>query len=202
MGAEDRRRHPARLDARAPALARLGDPGGAAVLWHRDEMSPPRTPVWFRVAVKSRRALLWLCWDAASRFGDPYGRRKVEVEGDLANGHGRGHSVPDSAPGRFLRPAAPLVYPLLWERYARAEDAARVRQDYHLGNDFYRLWLDRDTMQYTCAYYPEPGLCLEEAQRAKAHYVCRKSDCARVKPSWRPAAAGADWPSSWPGITA
>ena len=78
----------------------------------------------------------------------------------------------------------------LWERYARAEDAARVRQHYDLGNDFYRLWLDRDTMQYTCAYYPEPGLCLEEAQRAKAHYLCRK---LRLRPGETVVEAGCGW---------
>ena len=132
------------------ALARLGDPGCAVVLWDGDELSPPLAPVRFRVTVKSRRALLELCWDAASRFGDLFGRREVEVEGDLAKAMAEVNRIPDSAPGRFLRPAAPLVppplCPPLWERYARAQGAARVRRHYDLGNDFYRLWLDRDTM--------------------------------------------------------
>ena len=172
------------------ALARLGDPGCAVVLWDGDEMSPPRAPVRFRVTVKSRRALLWLCWDAASRFGDLYGRREVEVEGDLANAMAEVNRCLTARRAGFFDRLRRSSLPPLWERYARAEDAARVRQHYDLGNDFYRLWLDRDTMQYTCAYYPEPGLCLEEAQRAKAHYLCRK---LRLRPGETVVEAGCGW---------
>src|SRR5262249_41376116 len=42
-----------------------------------------------------------------------------------------------------------------------------------LGNDFYRLWLDRE-MVYTCAYFPTPDATLEQAQIAKMDLVCRK----------------------------
>jgi cyclopropane-fatty-acyl-phospholipid synthase len=37
---------------------------------------------------------------------------------------------------------------------------------YDLGNDFYRLWLDR-SMTYSSALYDQPGLSLEDAQQAK-----------------------------------
>lgn len=172
------------------ALARLGDPGCAVVLWDGEELSPPRAPVRFRVTVKSRRALLGLCWDAPSRFGDLYGRREVEVEGDLANAMAEVNRSLTARQAGFFDRLRRSSLPPLWERYARAQDAARVRQHYDLGNDFYRLWLDRDTMQYTCAYYPEPGLCLEEAQRAKAHYLCRK---LRLRPGETVVEAGCGW---------
>ena len=50
-------------------------PAAPVVLWDGDRryLRRPR-PVGFRITVKSRRALLWACWDAASRFGDLYGR--------------------------------------------------------------------------------------------------------------------------------
>ena len=41
-----------------------------------------------------------------------------------------------------------------------------IHHHYDIGNDFYRLWLDRE-MVYTCAYYPTLTASLEEAQRAK-----------------------------------
>ena len=121
------------------ALARLGDPGCAVVLWDGDELSPPRTPVRFRVTVKSRRALLWLCWDAASRFGDLYGRREVEVEGDLANAMAEVNRSITALRAGFFDRLRRSSLPPFWERSARAEDAARVRRHYDLGNDF-RGW--------------------------------------------------------------
>lgn len=48
-----------------------------------------------------------------------------------------------------------------------------VRRHYDLGNDFYRLWLDRE-MVYTCAYFANPDMTLEEAQAAKLEHVARK----------------------------
>ncbi len=41
-----------------------------------------------------------------------------------------------------------------------------VVEHYDLGNDFYRLWLDRG-MSYSSALYTEPTMSLEAAQRAK-----------------------------------
>jgi cyclopropane-fatty-acyl-phospholipid synthase len=62
----------------------------------------------------------------------------------------------------------------LWRR---AKSVGRNRADVHhhydLGNDFYRLWLDRELV-YTCAYFPTPETSLEQAQLAKMDLVCRK----------------------------
>ncbi|HEX3864848.1 MAG TPA: cyclopropane-fatty-acyl-phospholipid synthase family protein [Stellaceae bacterium] len=41
---------------------------------------------------------------------------------------------------------------------------------YDLGNDFYRLWLDR-SMTYSSALYEAPGQSLEDAQQAKQRYI-------------------------------
>ena len=48
-----------------------------------------------------------------------------------------------------------------------------IHHHYDVGNKFYQLWLDSE-MQYTCAYFPEPEMTLEEAQQAKMDHVCRK----------------------------
>ncbi len=44
---------------------------------------------------------------------------------------------------------------------------------YDLGNDFFERMLD-PTMTYTCAYWKNPALSLEEAQREKLDLICRK----------------------------
>jgi cyclopropane-fatty-acyl-phospholipid synthase len=45
-------------------------------------------------------------------------------------------------------------------------------------------------MQYTCAYFSQPGMSLEAAQRAKMDHVCRK---LRLRPGQRVFEAGCGW---------
>jgi len=59
-----------------------------------------------------------------------------------------------------------------------------------MGNDFYSLWLDKAQMQYTCAYYEEPGISLEQAQLAKLELVCRK---LQLQPGETVVEAGCGW---------
>lgn len=47
-----------------------------------------------------------------------------------------------------------------------------ARQHYDIGNDLYRIMLDRN-MQYTCAYWKDADN-LEQAQENKLHLICRK----------------------------
>jgi len=55
-----------------------------------------------------------------------------------------------------------------------AQARANARFHYDLGESFYRLWLDRAAMLYTCAYWREGAQTLEQAQVAKLEHVCRK----------------------------
>jgi cyclopropane-fatty-acyl-phospholipid synthase len=53
------------------------------------------------------------------------------------------------------------------------EAQANVAHHYDLGNDFYRLFLDRG-MQYSCAYFAGDDDTLEEAQRNKLRLIAAK----------------------------
>jgi cyclopropane-fatty-acyl-phospholipid synthase len=55
-----------------------------------------------------------------------------------------------------------------------AQARANARFHYGLGTDFYRLWLDRDWLMYTCAYWEEGTRTIEEAEANKIEHVCRK----------------------------
>jgi cyclopropane-fatty-acyl-phospholipid synthase len=80
----------------------------------------------------------------------------------------------------------------LWQKANNAFTArANVHHHYDLGNEFYRLWLDRE-MVYTCAYFPTPEATLDEAQIAKMDLVCRK---LRLAPGERVVEAGCGWGS-------
>jgi cyclopropane-fatty-acyl-phospholipid synthase len=57
-------------------------------------------------------------------------------------------------------------------RSANTVDGSRrnIHAHYDLGNDFYRLFLDEDTLAYSCALYPAASLA--DAQRAKLDRLC------------------------------
>src|SRR5690606_14871534 len=48
-----------------------------------------------------------------------------------------------------------------------------VHHHYDLSGELYRLFLDED-LQYSCAYFPRPGISLEEAQLAKKQHIAAK----------------------------
>jgi cyclopropane-fatty-acyl-phospholipid synthase len=54
----------------------------------------------------------------------------------------------------------------------QAGSERNVHAHYDLGNAFYRLFLDDDTLAYSCAYWPDPAQSLADAQRAKLDRLC------------------------------
>ncbi|MEG3071495.1 MAG: class I SAM-dependent methyltransferase [Candidatus Syntrophopropionicum ammoniitolerans] len=49
-----------------------------------------------------------------------------------------------------------------------------IKHHYDLGNDFFSLWLDGITMNYSCAYFQNPEMSLFEAQMAKIDHTLKK----------------------------
>lgn len=69
------------------------------------------------------------------------------------------------------------------------QSRANVKHHYDIGNDLYRLFLD-DDMQYSCAYWPRPGMTLDEAQAAKKAHIAAK---LALKPGQRILDIGCGW---------
>ena len=79
---------------------------------------------------------------------------------------------------RWRRRVAWLRVPAQAVRGIRSENSRRrsrrdIAAHYDLGNDLFELMLD-DTMMYSCAYFPEEGVSLGAASRAKLELVCEK----------------------------
>lgn len=51
---------------------------------------------------------------------------------------------------------------------------ANIAHHYDVGNDLYRLFLDTEHMQYSCAYWPRADMTLEQAQTAKLAHIAAK----------------------------
>jgi len=151
-------------------LKKAGMPEISAALWDgRDTVASHGSP--HRMVVRNRAALLRLVFDPLLYFGDDYSAGNIEIEGNLVAFLETIYRAL-SSPGAMKRRAMP--YDRLWQQInplARSRD--NIQHHYDLGNEFYRLWLDRE-MLYTCAYFPAPDLSIERAQEAKMELVCRK----------------------------
>jgi cyclopropane-fatty-acyl-phospholipid synthase len=167
-------------------LRQLGDPDLGFVLWDGHEVRATDTPPSVRVVIKDRATLLRFLTGPSLAFGDGYASGKVEVLGELA-------AVVEAACRATAGPAPRTLRARLAGLLPRANPLSRARDNIHhhydLGNDFYRLWLD-ERMVYTCAYFADPGMTLEEAQFAKMDHVCRK---LRLRPGESVAEAGCGW---------
>jgi cyclopropane-fatty-acyl-phospholipid synthase len=138
-------------------------------LWNGAACDLSTEPARATVSIRTPGALLRLALDPARFFGDAYSAGEVEVQGSLTGGL---EAIFEKWPRHAEKPPRRIAPAIL--RLARRQ----ARHHYDLGNDFYRLWLD-DEMVYTCAYFESPSMTLEEAQRAKLDYVCRKLQLRR-----------------------
>ena len=71
----------------------------------------------------------------------------------------------------LARPALKLVHAL--RRNTRAGAERNIRAHYDLSNEFYALFLD-PSLTYSCAFFDQPGVSLENAQHAKIARICEK----------------------------
>jgi cyclopropane-fatty-acyl-phospholipid synthase len=81
-----------------------------------------------------------------------------------------GRNTPIRRPRRPPGPFARWRHDMLATRNARRQARQNVERHYDLSNTFYRRFLDVD-LQYSCAYFAEPDLSLEDAQRAKQRHI-------------------------------
>lgn len=57
---------------------------------------------------------------------------------------------------------------------AAATAKRNIAHHYDIGNDLYRLMLDSEHWQYSCAYWPREDMTLEQAQEAKLAHIAAK----------------------------
>jgi cyclopropane-fatty-acyl-phospholipid synthase len=139
------------------------------------------------VRISDRPTLRALVMNPEMVFGDAYSDGRIEVEGDLV-------AVLEAVyrSGRATRSWYGQLTSkwLSWaQSNTRYGSSRNIHHHYDLPEQFYRLWLDQD-MVYTCAYFPNPDVSLEQAQAAKLDLVCRK---LWLKPGESVVEAGCGW---------
>lgn len=183
--------------ARRVARESFGPPGQrpfAIRYWNGfTEPGAGGAPAPFTILIRNPGALrVALLPPSELAFSEAFVRGDLGLEGSLeaAVRWAAGLAERLSAPHRVAR-LAPLVLGLpsnvnaaalrsrRWRpgrcrrRHHAARDTAAVRHHYDVGNDFYQLWLDEQTV-YSCAYFPPGVRDIDAAQAAKLDYICRK----------------------------
>ena len=152
-------------------------------LWDGFELPAPVHPPVATIVFNNRQALLGWVWDPELNFGEAFMSGGVEIRGDLV------------ALLEAIYRAWGTTKRRPWWLWQESNDVHAAKENVHhhydLGNNFYRLWLDRD-MVYTCAYFRTPDASLEAAQIAKMDLVCRK---LRLQAGERVVEAGCGWGS-------
>lgn len=108
-----------------------------------------------------------------ARAADTYVAGDISVDGPIEIVLKTGIALAEKL-GRFrpLRGIARIAA-LLPMISSKNRDAANISHHYDVGNDFYRLWLDRE-MVYSCAYFRSGDEDINTAQQQKLDHICRK----------------------------
>ncbi|HDZ10643.1 MAG TPA: class I SAM-dependent methyltransferase [Bacteroidetes bacterium] len=106
-------------------------------------------------------------------FGEEYMNGNIDIEGDFQE------PLKIAFDPAFENLKLSLLHKLkVLKNYLATRDTLRrtpenIQYHYDLGNDFYKLWLDK-SMTYSCAYFKNETDTLEEAQQQKYEHICRK----------------------------
>jgi cyclopropane-fatty-acyl-phospholipid synthase len=185
--AEHTRRDPKGLDRWlvAQITRKLGDSSPVQIaLWNDPDVPPREGSVVVRIM--DRQALFQLVSNPDLHFGDLYSAGRIDVRGELLTllKEAYRYTAENASFGSMLVRSGRKIAPDL------SESKRNIHHHYDIGNQFYKLWLDHEALQYTCAYYADPSMTIEQAQQAKMHHVARK---LRLRSGERVVEAGSGW---------
>src|SRR5690554_7868149 len=134
-----------------------GSPPVRFRLWNGETIEPEQQPARFTLSLADPKALYSLVANPNLAFGDRYSAGRLEVEGDLPDLMEAMYRAAHAARKKWAR-----WLDALWRNHnprstGTPEARANIHHHYDLGKESYQLWLDHPELQYTCAYYEDPG---------------------------------------------
>jgi len=166
-------------------LTALHKPPIHIILWDGSEIRSQHPVPTHALRIHDRRTLWQLARNPQHGFGEAYADGRLSIDGDFCDflrivvG-----ATAQKSPSSHRRPEW-----LQRRKCTLHSSKENIHRHYDIGNEFYKLWLD-DHMLYTCAYYRDPQMSLEQAQVAKMDHVCRK---LRLEPGETVIEAGCGW---------
>ena len=122
------------------------------------------------VVVKNEKLLKEFFKNPEMAFGEGYTNGDIDIEGDLEKVLAAGL--------KYLRTSERKHFPFfklfkVFSSLKPERDKENVQYHYDIGNEFYKLWLDK-SMTYSCAYFPDGKCSLDEAQSKKREISLKK----------------------------
>jgi len=179
----------------------------AVRFWNRTEDRPAADPRFVLVLNHPGALRKALFPPTQAAMGAAYARGHIDIEGDVEAAATLADLIGDRvrSPAFLLslltraarlpkNPDAQSIGPFssgapTGSRHSRERDARAVRGHYDVGNDFYKLFLDR-RMVYSCGYFADNTDDLDRAQEAKLEHICRK---LRLRPGEKLLDIGCGW---------
>lgn len=148
--------------------------GGVAVnYWDGTSKQYGPDKPYFTVTFHSAKPLRAMMRGLTLGFGESYSKGLLEIDGQLTNiGRLIGENR-DVFKRTRLRNLARLPH-----RNVKRRQQGYIQHHYDLGNDFYKLWLDK-SLTYSCAYFRKATDTLEAAQKQKVEYLLKKLQLKR-----------------------
>ncbi len=126
-----------------------------------------------RMIINEKLDLKEMLCDPELKFGEAYMDKKIDFEGDLKAIFNLLINNQDLFNDNKNIDRILQRFKENQKETTCRKQAEKVQYHYDLGNDFYKLWLDK-TMSYSCAYFKSPDDSLEKAQLQKIDHVLKK----------------------------
>lgn len=146
-------------------------------------------PAEFTISLKSEAVAAGLFGNIALRLPEAYAAGDIEIDGDLQRFTRVAYLADTALPQVGATEKALLAAMALKQRNSLAGSRRNIAHQYDLGNDFFKLWLDRQ-MVYSCAYFRGTEDDINTAQEQKLEYICAK---LRLSPNDRLLDMGCGW---------
>ena len=128
----------------------------------------------FTLRFRTRRAEFMPALFGHTALLEAYFTGELDVDGSFAMAFRAAMDAKSDKPAHPLERLRNRWHEFRFGNGSVAQAKANAEFHYDLPYDFYKLWLDRAGMLYTCAYWKEGTATVEEAQVNKMDHVCRK----------------------------
>ncbi len=106
--------------------------------------------------------------EGALGFGESYMDGTIDIEGNLEDYLQLRHQF------NHVKPSLRLVLAKLWAEFTKPKKrSGQISYHYDLNNDFFSLFLDKETMSYSAALFQSDKDTLGKAQENKLSLVCK-----------------------------
>ncbi|HSE29739.1 MAG TPA: cyclopropane-fatty-acyl-phospholipid synthase family protein [Candidatus Saccharimonadales bacterium] len=149
-------------------LGKIRHGGVGVTYWDGDSFTFGPTEPYFHLHIKSPKVIRAIFKNMSLGFGESYSDGSIEVTGDLRN---IARLVAENQ--KAFAALSKALRKVTVRKNIQSKQKSYIAHHYDLGNDFYKLWLDK-SLTYSCAYFKTENDTLETAQARKVDYILRK----------------------------